>query len=144
METLALSLGLIAVLGLAPMHRHASGFAKCSQAPVEQQRPSGTKQLLAIRGEVVKVASQSKGLLSITIRPARDYAEVTVVARENDSVGLASGHERGGSDLLGIIGGADDSRDNERITARELQEGDIVSVIYNPLSDNRALEIYLH
>src|SRR5580693_8652188 len=107
MQNLALSLGLVAMLGLAPMHRHGPNSATAGQAAADQQRPSGTKQLLAIRGEVIKLAPQSKGLLSITIRPAPDYAEVTVVARTNDSVGLASGRERGGSDVLGIISGTD-------------------------------------
>ena len=81
-----------------------------------------------------------KGMLLITVRPAKDFAEVTVLARENDLVGSAVGRGQEG-DLLGLL--ADDSRDEETITAAELSEGDVVSVIYDPQSQNRVLEIYV-
>lgn len=99
------------------------------------------RQLAAVRGEVVSKKTPSKGLLLLTIRPAKDYAQVTVLARENDLVGSAVARESG-ADLLGLL--ADDSRDDETITAAELNEGDVVSVIYDPAAQNRVLEIYLH
>jgi hypothetical protein len=105
-------------------------------APRQQSR-----QLAAVRGEIVGIKTPSKGKLSITVRPAKEFAEVTVLARENDLVGGAVG--RGGdSDLLGLL--TDDSRDDETITAAELKESDVVSVIYDPQAQNRVLEIYLH
>ena len=99
------------------------------------------RQLAAVRGEVVSKKSPSKGVLLLTIRPAKEYAEVTVRARDNDLVGSFVARE-GGADLLGLL--ADDSRDDETITAAELNEGDVVSIIYDPAAQNRALEIYLH
>ena len=33
---------------------------------------------------------------------------------------------------------------DETITAAELNEGDVVSVIYDPQAQNRVLEIYVH
>ena len=92
-------------------------------------------------GEVVNISSPRQGLLLITVRPARDYAEVTVLARENDLVGNGVGRE-GAADLLGLL--TDDPHDDETITAAELNEGDVVSVIYDPQAQNRALEIYVH
>lgn len=104
--------------------------------------PSGqSRQLAAVRGEIVGIKTPGKGRLSITVRPAKDFAEVTVLARENDLVGNAVGRE-GDSDLLGLL--TDDSRDDETITAAELKESDVVSVIYDPQAQNRVLEIYLH
>jgi hypothetical protein len=94
-----------------------------------------------VRGEVVKISAGGRGLLLITVRPARDYAEVTVLARENDLVGAGVGRE-GGADLLGLL--TDDARDDETISAAELNEGDLVSVIYDPQAQNRVLEIYIH
>jgi hypothetical protein len=115
-----------------------------AQAPVQaagQQRASGAKQLFAVRGEVISIKSQSKGMLLITVRPAKDYSEVTALARENDLVGNAVARA-GGNDLLGLL--SEDSRDDETITAAELNEGDVISIIYDPQAQNRALEIYLH
>ncbi|HEY9233030.1 MAG TPA: hypothetical protein VIS78_12820 [Blastocatellia bacterium] len=103
-------------------------------------RPAA-KQLAAVRGEIVKISSPAKGMLLLTVRPARDYAEVTVLARENDLVGSGVGRE-GGTDLLGLL--TDDPHDDETITAAELNEGDVVSVIYDPQAQNRVLEIYVH
>jgi hypothetical protein len=106
------------------------------------QHSPGLKQLLAVRGEIVKLALQSKGMIAITVRPSKEFAEVTVIARENDLVGNAVSRESS-SDLLGLLGD-DDPREDEKITAAELREGDIVSIIYDPQQQNRALEIYLH
>lgn len=100
-----------------------------------------TRQLAAVRGEITKMKSASKGMLLITVKPAKDFAEVTVLARENDLVGQGVGRAQD-SDLLGLL--SDDSRDEEAITAAELSEGDVVSVIYDPRSENRVLEIYAH
>ena len=114
-----------------------------AQVPSAAQTPaSGPKQLLAVRGEIIKVTNQSKGLLAITVRPAKDFAEVTVIARENEMVACSSARE-GGADLFGLLAG-EDQREDEKITAAELHEGDIVSIIYNPHLRNKALEIYLH
>jgi DNA-directed RNA polymerase subunit H (RpoH/RPB5) len=106
-----------------------------------QQRSASVRQLSAVRGEVVKITVPAKGSLLITVRPAKEFPEVIVLARENDLVGSATGRE-GGADLLGLL--SEDPRDDEAITAAELNEGDVVSVIYDPQLQNRALEIYLH
>ena len=55
-------------------------------------------------------------------------------------MGAAVGRS-GEADLLGLL--SDDTRDDETITAAELNEGDVVSVIYDPQLQNRVLEIYL-
>ena len=88
----------------------------------------------------MKITAPAKGSLLITIRPAKQFSEVTVLALVNDLVGSAVGRE--GSDLLGLL--SDDPRDDETITAAELNEGDVISVIYDPQLQNRVLEIYLH
>ncbi|HKA19395.1 MAG TPA: hypothetical protein VKN18_13985 [Blastocatellia bacterium] len=105
------------------------------------QRTPALRQLAAVRGEVTKLTSPAKGMFSITVRPAKEFQEVTVLARENDLVGSAVGRS-GESDLLGLI--SDDTHDDETITAAELNTGDVVSVIYDPTRQNKALEIYLH
>jgi uncharacterized protein involved in propanediol utilization len=79
-------------------------------------------------------------MLSITVKPAKEFQEVTVLARENDLVGSAVSRS-GDTDLLGLL--SDDTRDDEIITAAELNEGDVVSVIYDPQLQNRVLEIYI-
>ena len=101
---------------------------------------SGARQLLAVRGEVVKIKAPSKGMLLITVKPVREFGEVTVLARDNDLVGHAVSRT-GGVDLLGLLSG--DSGDDEMITAAELDEGDVVSVIYDPQLQNKVLEIYM-
>jgi len=98
------------------------------------------RQLAAVRGEITKMTTPSKGMLLITVRPAKEFQEVTVLARENDLVGSAVGRS-GESDLLGLL--SDDTHDDETITAAELNTGDVVSVIYDPVRQNRVLEIYL-
>jgi len=144
MDYLALSLTLF----LVP-HGQTQAQSKATdpaaQAPVQapNQSPTAAKQLLAVRGEIIKVVSQSKGLLAITVRPAKEFAEVTVIARENETVACSAAGREGGADLFGLLTG-DDARDDEKITAAELREGDIVSIIYNPHLRNKALEIYLH
>jgi hypothetical protein len=87
------------------------------------------------------MAPSGKGALLITVRPAKEFQEVTVLARENDLVGTGVGRS-GEPDLLGLLSG--DAHDDETITAAELNEGDVVSVIYDAQLQNRALEIYLH
>ena len=89
----------------------------------------------------MKITAPSKGSLLITVRPAKEFPEVVVLARDNDLVGNAV-HREGGADLLGLL--SEDSGDDETITAAELNEGDIVSVIYDPQLQNRAVEIYVH
>ncbi len=106
-----------------------------------QQRPPSGRQLSAVRGEVVKITAPAKGSLLITVRPAKEFPEVVVLARENDLVGSAAGREAG-DDLLGLL--SEDPRGDETITAAELSEGDVVSVIYDPQLQNRVLEMYLH
>jgi hypothetical protein len=98
------------------------------------------RHLAAVRGEIVKISPAGKGLLSITVRPAKDFAEVTVLARENDLVGAAIGRTSD-SDLLGLL--SEDPHDDEMITAAELNQGDIVSVIYDPQLQNKVIEIYV-
>ncbi|HWN98249.1 MAG TPA: hypothetical protein VNS63_03160 [Blastocatellia bacterium] len=120
------------------------GTARSQQgAPASpgQQRPGGVRQLCAVRGEVVKITAPAKGSLLITVRPAKAFPEVIVLARDNDLVGNAVARESG-ADLLGLL--SDDSHDDETITAAELNEGDVVSVIYDPQLQNRVLEMYLH
>jgi hypothetical protein len=104
------------------------------------QKPGGARQLFAVRGEVTRIRPQGKGALLVTVRPAKEFAEVTVLAGENARVGSAAGRA-GDLDLVGLLG--EDAADEEAITAAELVEGDQVSVIYDPQSHNRALEIYL-
>ena len=125
--------GLVALASLLLLVAHA-------QQPAPKPA-AAARQLHAVRGQVVSVKSHAKGLLLITIKPTTDFAEVSVIARENDLVGRAVGGA-GDSALFGLLTG--ESADDETITAAELEEGDIVSIIYDPRADNRALEIYLH
>ena len=66
---------------------------------------------------------------------------MSVLARENDLVGRGVGGT-GDSQLFGLLTG--EATEDETITAAELGEGDVVSVIYDPQAENRAIEIYLH
>ncbi len=99
------------------------------------------KQLLAVRGEVVKKEAYSKGWVRITIKPLKDATAVLVLARETDLVGSAV-NRSGDKELLNLL--SESSHEGETITAAELEEGDFVSVIYDPQQQNRALEIYIH
>ena len=119
---------------------HSPQSATRSAPPAVASQNSGARQLLAVRGEVVKIKAPSKGMLLITVKPAREFAEVTVLARENDLVGHSVART-GGVDLLGLLSG--DSGDDEMITAAEIDEGDVVSVIYDPQLQNKVLEIYM-
>jgi DNA-directed RNA polymerase subunit H (RpoH/RPB5) len=134
MQTPAVLLSLVLTLLAAPFSQSGSPLAGSPQKPA-------VRQLLAVRGEVVKIVAPAKGSLLITVRPAKEFAEVIVLARDNDLVGNAVQRE-GGADLLGLL--SEDSRDDETITAAELNEGDVVSVIYDPQLQNRAVEIYVH
>jgi hypothetical protein len=122
-----------------------SPFASQPELPegskAEGQTGQTTKQLFAVRGTIISTKMPAKGEVQLTIKPAKDFAAVTVLARENDLVGSAArrASDNGG---LGLFGGG--NNDNEIITAAELSEGDIVSVIYDPQQQNRALEIYIH
>lgn len=129
MQSSALLVSLLVTLGCWP-----GAFA--------QSKPDA-KQLFAVRGEVrevKKVKNEGKQWLLITVKPPRDFPEVAVFARENDIVGSAA--VRGGGDVIELL--TDDQRGDETITAAELDEGDVVSVIYDPQNQNRAIEIYLH
>ncbi|HSQ19467.1 MAG TPA: hypothetical protein VLR92_03745 [Blastocatellia bacterium] len=139
MQTLMIvwSVSLLLTLGLSPQRSAPRPATREDQS----NRPaSGTKQLAAVRGEITRLKGAGKGMLLITVRPAKEFQEVTVLARENDLVGAAVG-KSGEADLLGLL--SDDTRDDETITAAELNEGDVVSVIYDPQLQNRVLEIYL-
>lgn len=108
----------------------------------EQSQRAGTgRQLAAVRGEISRMTSPGKGMRLITVKPAKEFQEVTVLARENDLVGTGVGRA-GEPDLLGLL--SDDTHEDETITAAELNEGDVVSVIYDPQLQNRVLEMYLH
>ena len=139
MQTFAMvwSVSLLLTLGFSPQR-------DTQQRPIgndaASRRAPGTRQLAAVRGEITKLTSPSKAMLLITVRPAKEFQEVTVLARENDLVGAAVGRS-GEADLLGLL--SDDTHDEETITAAELNEGDVVSVIYDPQLQNRVLEIYL-
>jgi hypothetical protein len=108
---------------------------------VQSRSQSDTRQLAAVRGEVVRIARAARGTLLITVRPPRGFSEVTVLARENDLVGSAVSR-LSDSGLLGLL--SDDDPDEEAITAAELNEGDVVSVIFDPAIQNKAIEIYIH
>ena len=134
---------LILLIGLSM--QSAAVHAIAAEPPAtsgQQPRTTSGRQLLAVRGEIIRIATAGKGLLSISVKPSRDFEMVTILARENDQVGSAVSHEND-VDLLDLLTDDDPGAD-ERITAAELQKGDSVSVIYDPSLQNRALEIYLH
>ena len=133
---IAWSLSLIFTTGFSPQRE----IPRRTGSDQNVQSTSPLRQLAAVRGEIIKVTSPSKGMLSITVRPAKEFQQVTVLARENDLVGTAVGRTND-SDLLGLL--SDDAHDDETITAAELNEGDIISVIYDPGRQNKVLEIYL-
>ncbi len=140
MQSITMVWSLSLLLALAPSLQQDAPRKSGDKAEISQ-RAGGVRQLAAVRGEITRMANAAKGTLLITVRPAKEFQEVTVLARENDLVGTAVGRS-GEPDLLGLL--SDDARDDETITAAELSEGDIVSVIYDPQLQNRALEIYLH
>lgn len=135
MHGFSVTLMLLLIIGVEAVVPAAGLRAEAGQAQ------SSSKQLHAVRGEITKIRKPAKGMLSITVRPAKEFAEVTVLARENDFVGNAVGGT-GDVDLFGLLSG--DAGDEETITAAELQEGDTVSVIYDPQAENRVVEIYVH
>jgi len=149
MYVIAVQIGVLLMLLFHPPSRAATarqnnkGETPATQSATQPPSTSAlAKQLFAVRGEVTKLEVQSKGLVAITVRPPHDTATVTVVARENDIVGAAA-TSKNSSDLVGLLSG-DDQRESERITAAEIREGDLVSIIYDPTAQNRALEIYIH
>ncbi|GEM_PF-1213719 len=111
-----------------------------SKSSKPQQSASSGKQLYAVRGEIIARKSPAKGWLQLTIK-SKDATETIISVRENDLVGNAVSRS-GDTDLAGLLSGSD--RAAETITAAELETGDVVSVIYDPQQQNRALEIYLH
>src|SRR5712692_263052 len=140
MQTFAMVWSVALLLALMPSLQRNQSLAGPDRVESGQSAPAA-RQLAAVRGEITKITAPSKGMLLITVRPAKEFQEVTVLARENDLVGTAVGRS-GEPDLLGLLSG--DTRDDETITAAELNVGDVVSVIYDPRLQNRALEIYLH
>jgi hypothetical protein len=137
--TMFVSLMLGLTLWPAPRWQNSSGVPA---NPKQATRTEGlAKQLLAVRGEVVKKEAYSKGWVRLTIKSLRDNTEVAVLARETDLVGSAV-NRSGDKELLNLL--SENSHDNESITAAELDEGDLVSIIYDPQQQNRALEIYIH
>jgi hypothetical protein len=149
MSVYAVRFGILLMLSFpAPSRAPVASNRRGGQTPAGQtasqpnQTASPSRQLFAVRGEVTKLEPKSKGLVAITVRPAHDSATVTVIARENDIVGAAAGRQKG-ADFVGLLAG-DEQRDNERITAAEIREGDLISVIYDPAAQNKALEIYMH
>ena len=139
MQTFAMvwSVSLLLTLGFPPQRELLRRPLGINQA---NQRASGARQLAAVRGEITKLTSTGKAMLLITVKPAKEFQEVTVLARENDLVGAAVGRS-GEADILGLL--SDDAHDDETITAAELNEGDVVSVIYDPQMQNKVLEIYV-
>ena len=135
MQAIVIVWSLSLFLALAPLVQRGPARDQTSQ------RAPSARQLAAVRGEIVKIVAPSKGMLLISVRPAKDFPEITVLARENDLVGTAVGRS-GEADLLGLL--SDDTHDDETITAAELNQGDIISVIYDPQLQNRVLEIYVH
>jgi hypothetical protein len=142
MYVYAVKVGVLLMISFHPPSWALAGMGSTGQVPAGQPAAAPAKQLFAVRGEVTKMETQSKGLVAITVRPAHEVATVTVIARENDIVGTAVGHQKG-ADLVGLLAG-EEQRENEKITAAELREGDLVSIIYDPTAQNRALEIYMH
>jgi len=132
MQTFSMVCSVSLLLMLMPSHRMNTQSTQAGTA---------ARQLAAVRGEIVKVSAPSKGMLLITVRPAKEFQEVIILARDNDLVGTAVGRS-GEPDLLGLLSG--EARDEETITAAELNEGDVISVIYDSRLQNRALEIYFH
>lgn len=134
---------------IAPLASLLLAFALLLQTPsvnppnrlVNAQASTATgRQLYAVRGEITARKTLAKGWVQLTIK-AKDVAEITVSARENDLVGNAV-LRSSDTDLAGLLSGSEHTA--ETITAAELEEGDVVSVIYDPQQQNRALEIYLH
>jgi len=139
MQILAVLLSSVLAFPLQSAPPPAQEGAGPAKAATQEK---SARQLWAVRGEVLAVKAQNKGMLSITVKPAKDFPAVTILARENDLVGNATGRAVE-VDLMGLLAG--NSRDkDETITAAELNAGDVVSVIYDPQLQNRALEIYLH
>jgi hypothetical protein len=114
--------------------------AQSGRTSIVQRPDQSVAQLFAVRGEISRITPTGKDL-TITVRPDQGFEPVTVTAGENDPVGAAVGVHNG-TDLLDLLLG-EESEDEGAITAAELKRGDAVSIIYDPKSKNRALEIYL-
>jgi hypothetical protein len=133
-----MAVSMACLLALCPPSPRAASCRSSIEASRQARREP--RQLAAVRGEIVKITPAARGTLLITIRPPREFAEVTVLARENDLVGPAIG--RSDSDLLSLL--TNDDRDEEAITAAELNIGDVVSAIFDPASQNKVIEMYVH
>jgi hypothetical protein len=140
MQSFTMVWSLSLFLTVAP-YLHRDTLSPRADKGDQSQRAGTGRQLAAVRGEISRMTSPGKGMLLITVKPAKEFQEVTVLARENDFVGTGVGRA-GEPDLLGLL--SDDPHDDETITAAELNQGDLISVIYDPQLENRALEIYLH
>jgi hypothetical protein len=138
MQTLVIFISLLLTVIQLPQSGRPKAFAKAGS---EARARPAAKQLFAVRGLITGIKMPSKGELQLTIQPAKDFPEVSVLVRRNEPVGSAARRtaDRAGVSLLG-----GSSEENEIISAAELAEGDLVSVIYDPQAQNRALEIYLH
>lgn len=132
---------LLLMATISPQTAQPNFFLSNQTAAPQTPGAQTAKQLYAVRGVIVSKKALSKGELQLTIKAAKEFPEVTVLARENDLVGSAA-RRVNDSDLPGLLGG--DGNESGNITAAELNEGDIVSVIYDPQQQNRALEIYIH
>ena len=138
MQTIVVAWSLLMLVLAFPPQREAP---RTKDVADPAQRGTNGTQLAAVRGEITNIAPAAKGKILISVRPIKEFQEVTVLARENDLVGRAVGRS-GEPDLLGLL--SVDTHDDETITAAELNQGDIVSVIYDPQLQNRVIEIYLH
>ena len=137
MHTLIMLISLLLMPILLPT---AAPPRSSGGSETEPQSAQAARQLLAVRGTIMSIKTPVKGEFQLTVKPAKEFAEVIVLARQNDLVGSAT-RRANDAGIGGLFGG---TGDNETITAAELSEGDIVSVIYDPQLQNRALEIYLH
>src|SRR5688500_7249580 len=103
MQIFAMLISLSLLLTISPQNPQPE--ASFSHQPGAQQTRAAhpTRQLFAVRGLLVSKKALSKGELQLLIKPAKDFAEVTVLARENDLVGSAS-RRANDSDVLDLLG----------------------------------------
>lgn len=130
------------VLAILLIFWPAQTSAVFGQASTSQSKNQpDVKPLFAVRGEVVKKTVAMKGWLQITVRPLKETSTIVIFARDNDLVGSGV-HRSGDTNFLGLL--SEDEDESGPLTAAELDEGDFVSIIYDPQQQNRAIEIYLH
>ena len=80
MQTFAMVWSVSLLLTLMPSPQRDSPRRPNGNEEISQ-RASGARQLAAVRGEITKLTSASKGTLLITVKPAKEFQEVTVLAR---------------------------------------------------------------